>query len=117
MLPGGRFRLTPFYDVLTVQPSVDSRQVPQKPFRLAMSIGAGRYRIADIHGRHFVEIGRATGLGPTVIRQALNEIRASAEQVRARMEAVLPPDFPAAIHKSVQAAIDNRSERLGTAET
>ena len=117
LLPGGRFHLTPFYDVLTVQPSVDVAQVPQKAFRLAMSIGAGRYRIADIHGRHFVEIGRAAGLGPAVIRQALGEVRASAEQVRARMEAELPPNFPLAIHASVQAAIESRLERLGTAET
>ena len=116
LLPGGRFHLTPFYDVLTVQPSVDVAQVPQKAFRLAMSIGAGRYRIADIHGRHFVEIGRAAGLGPVVIRQALSEVRASAEQVRARMEAVLPPEFPEAIHTSVQTAIESRLERLGTAE-
>ncbi len=116
LLPGGRFHLTPFYDVLTVQPSVDSRQVPQKAFRLAMSIGAGRYRIADIHGRHFVEIGRAAGLGPAVIRQALDEIRASAEQVRVRMQTVLPPDFPETIHASVQGAIESRLERLGTAE-
>lgn len=116
LLPGGRFHLTPFYDVLTVQPSADSRQVPQKAFRLAMSIGAGRYRIADIHGRHFVEIGRIAGLGPSVIRQALGDIHASAEQVRAKMEALLPGDFPQAIHASVQAAIGSRLERLATAE-
>ena len=71
LLPGGRFHLTPFYDVLTAQPSVDSRQVPQKAFKLAMSIGGGRYRIADIHGRHFVEIGRAAGRGFAFDSEAL----------------------------------------------
>lgn len=115
--PGGRFHLTPFYDVLTVQPSVDQGQVPRKAFRLAMSVGGNRkYRINDIHGRHFVEIGREAGLGPAVIRQALAEIRASAEQVRARAEAALPRDFPEQIHESVQTAIEVRLERLGTAE-
>lgn len=116
LLPGGRFHLTPFYDVLTAQPSVDSRQVPQKAFKLATSIGGGRYRIADIHGRHFVEIGRAAGLGPAIVRQALGEVRASAEQLTARMEAVLPRDFPDAIHTSVQRAVASRLERLATAE-
>lgn len=117
LLPGGRFHLTPFYDVLTAQPSVDSRQVPQKAFKLAMSIGGGRYRIADKHGRHFVEIGRAVGLSPAVIRQAFDEVRASAEQVRARLETVLPEDLPAAIHASVEAAMASRLERLATSES
>lgn len=116
LLPGGRFHLTPFYDVLTAQPSVDSRQVPQKAFKLAMSIGGGRYRIADIHGRHFVEIGRAAGLGPAVTRQALDEVRASVEPLAARMEVVLPRDFPEAIHASVQRAVTSRLERLATGE-
>ncbi|HEX8554113.1 MAG TPA: type II toxin-antitoxin system HipA family toxin [Sphingomonas sp.] len=115
--PGGRFHLTPFYDVLTVQPSVDHGQVPHKAFRLAMSVGGNRkYRITDIHGRHFVEIGREAGLGPAVIRQALAEVRASAEQVSHRVTAALPRDFPEAVHASVQAAIESRLERLGTAE-
>ena len=117
LLPGGRFHLTPFYDVLTAQPSVDSRQVPQKAFKLAMSIGSGRYRIADIHGRHFVEIGRAASLGPAVIHRAIDEVRASAEQLTARMEAVLPRDFPEVIHASVQAAVASRLERLATVES
>ena len=116
LLPGRRFHLTPLYDVLTVQPSVDACQVPAKAFRLAMSIGAGRYRIDEIHGRHFVEMGRAAGLGPAVIRQALAEVRAAAEQVRGRVEATLPADFPEAPHASVQAAIAVRLARLGTAE-
>ncbi len=28
--PGGRFRMTPFYDVLTVQPNVDAREIERK---------------------------------------------------------------------------------------
>ena len=37
--PGGRFQLAPFYDVISAQPSVDSKQVLWKHFRLAMSFG------------------------------------------------------------------------------
>lgn len=28
--PGGRFRMTPLYDVLTAQPSLDAGQIPRK---------------------------------------------------------------------------------------
>ena len=34
--PGGGFRLTPLYDVLSAQPSLDAGQIQQKKFKLAM---------------------------------------------------------------------------------
>ena len=37
--PGGRFQLTPLYDTISAQPSVDSKQMLWKHFRLAMSFG------------------------------------------------------------------------------
>ncbi len=51
-----------------------------------------------------------------VIRGALAEVRAAAEQVKGRVEAALPADFPEALHTSVQAAIVTRLARLDTAE-
>ena len=41
--PGGRFRMTPLYDVLTAQPSLDDGQIPRKKFKLAMSVGTNRH--------------------------------------------------------------------------
>src|SRR5262249_28993679 len=38
LLPGGRFQLTPFYDVLTGQPSADAGEIRRNRFKLAMSI-------------------------------------------------------------------------------
>ncbi|WP_043152982.1 HipA domain-containing protein, partial [Sphingobium sp. Ant17] len=37
--PGGRFGLTPFYDVLTAQPAFDARQIQNNNYKLAMSAG------------------------------------------------------------------------------
>jgi serine/threonine-protein kinase HipA len=54
LLPGGRFRLTPFYDVLSGQPSADAGEIHRNRFKLAMSVG-GHYRMDEIGGRHFVE--------------------------------------------------------------
>ena len=60
---GGRFRLTPFYDVLTAQPSLDNRQIERKQMKLAMFVGESRhYRIEDIKGRHFVQTAERAGL-------------------------------------------------------
>jgi serine/threonine-protein kinase HipA len=48
--PGGRFRMTPAYDVLTAQPSLDAGQIPRKKFKLAMSVGKNRHY--DVHENH-----------------------------------------------------------------
>ena len=49
LAPGGGFRMTPLYDVLTAQPSLAAHQIQQKKFRLAMSVGKNRhYEIHDI---------------------------------------------------------------------
>src|SRR5262249_42607946 len=76
LLPGGRFKLTPFYDVLTVQPGIDVRQVEKKALKLAMAVGSSRnYRIGEIHGRHFVETAKEAGLGSALVTGAIEEIR------------------------------------------
>jgi serine/threonine-protein kinase HipA len=115
--PGGRFQLTPFYDVLSAQPAFDAKRIPHRSYLLAMSAGAKpHYKILDLHGRHFVETAKAAGLGPTVIRRVIDEVRAgaicAAEQARSKM----PPDFPDAVHHSVAAAIQARLPRLDTAD-
>jgi serine/threonine-protein kinase HipA len=46
---GGRFKLTPVYDVLTAQPSLVARQIERKQMKLAMSVGDSRhYRMDEI---------------------------------------------------------------------
>jgi serine/threonine-protein kinase HipA len=115
LLPGGRFRLTPFYDVLTAQPGLDAHQIQRKAFKLAMSVGSNRkYRITDIHGRHFVEIAKEAGLGPTLVKKAIGDIQGSADGAFATMEKALPGAFPQAIHDSVKAAVFDRLRSLTT---
>jgi len=103
--PGGRFRLTPFYDVLTAQPSLDARQIRRNAFKLAMSVGdSGKYRIMDIASRHFMETGRKARLPQGVMRQAFADIRELSATAFDRVEKRLPKGFPESIHASVSAA-------------
>jgi serine/threonine-protein kinase HipA len=96
---------------------LDGKRIPHRSYSLALSAGAKpHYEILDLHGRHFVETAKAAGLGPTVIRQVIDEVRAgaigAAEQARSKM----PPEFPDAVHHSVAAAIQARLPRLDTAD-
>lgn len=115
--PGGRFQLTPFYDVLSAQPAFDAKRIPHRNYKLAMSAGANaHYKILDVHGRHFVESAKAAGLGPTIIRQVIDEVRAEAAEAATETRRRMPPGFPDAVHDSIAAAIAVRLPRLDTAD-
>ena len=110
--PGGGFSLTPLYDILTVQPSVDRRELRLNHFKLAMAAGNhAHYRVRDIHGRHFVESGRSIGLSLEVIRNAFQSIHISFEEAFRTVERSIPKDA-FYIHQSVLGAARERLRRL-----
>jgi len=111
--PGGSYRLTPLYDVLTAQPSLDARQIERRQFRLAMSVGTNRhYRMEEILGRHFVQSGEAAGLPKTLMREAFEMMADRADKALDEVEQGLPADFPEHIHGSVKAGLVERLKRL-----
>lgn len=113
--PGGRFALTPFYDVLTAQPALDSRQIPNNKYKLAMSAGKNRkYRILDIAGRHFVETAREAGIGTAIIHHAVSDILERADVACDAALGRMPDDFAVEIHESVRGAVH---KRLGLLES
>jgi serine/threonine-protein kinase HipA len=117
--PGGRFGLTPFYDVLTAQPAFDARQIPNNKYKTAMSAGDSRkYQILNITGRHFVETAKEAGLGPTIITKVFHEIMRDAETAPQRALAMMPDDLALPTHDSIMHAMAGRlrSLELGFAE-
>lgn len=111
--PGGRYRLTPLYDILTAQPSLVSRQIERKQMTLAMAVGTNNhYRIDEIHGRHFVQTAKKAGLPKPLVTDALAEMADVAIKAVERIETDLPKGFPEAIHDAAQAAVTERARSL-----
>lgn len=107
--PGGGYALTPLYDVLTAQPSLDERQIERKQMKLAMSVGNNNhYRIDEIQTRHFFQTGEAASLSPSLVRNAVEDIAARMEGALVSLEGELPADFPPALHESVSAGVQRR---------
>ena len=114
--PGGRFQMTPLYDVLSAQPAFDAKRIPHKSYTLAMSAGAQpHYKILDVMGRHFIEMAEAADLGPTLVRQALTELLELADSAADTALAQMPADFHEPIHASIRGAISASLPRLATA--
>jgi len=111
--PGGRFHLTPLYDVLTAQPSLDGGQIQRKHMKLSMSVGTNRhYRIHEITGRHFLQTGKTAGLSKTVVLEVLEKIADTANQAIEKVESELPKNFPTSLHASVKKGLTQRLKQL-----
>lgn len=114
--PGGRFRMTPLYDVLTAQPSLDARQIPRKKFKLAMSVGKNRhYSVNEIVPRHFMQTAEMAGVGKPVIRKLFEDVAANAESQLETVISSLQRGFPEEIVESLRLAIGKRAPLLGAA--
>lgn len=111
--PGGRFQLTPIYDVLTAQPSLAGRQIERKQMKLAMSVGDSRhYRMDEIKGHHFVQTTEKAGLPGSLARAVLAEVANTADTALDTMEKQLPPGLPEEIHTSVKTAFKSRLKNI-----
>ena len=118
LMPGGRFQMTPLYDVLTAQPHVDARQIKQNQMTLAMCAGKNRhYRIHQLQIRHFIETGAAAGLPKSLINRSIESIVDTADKAFENLEPVLPSDFPPEIHDSLSKAMFARLKNINLSDT
>jgi len=113
--PGGRFRLTPLYDVVSAQPNVDKKQIPWKHYRLAMAVGTTRHwHIRKIVKRHFIETGERAGLAEAVTKSIVDELLAGASQALESAVSRLPKEFPEEISASIASGAKRRLQLLAT---
>ncbi|HEV7257283.1 MAG TPA: type II toxin-antitoxin system HipA family toxin [Bosea sp. (in: a-proteobacteria)] len=113
LAPGGRYHLTPLYDVLTAQPSLDTGQIQRKQMKLAMSVGTrNHYRIAEVQGRHFLQTCEAANMPKKLVQDSIEQLAATAEAALANIEGGLPRGVPEAIHISVKNAVIQRLRSL-----
>lgn len=113
--PGGRFRLAPLYDVISAQPSIDSKQMPWKHFRQAMSFGTKpHYSMRQIAPRHFFQTAAKAGIGKDVVPSILEELCASTAKALDHVNAHLPTGFPYQVADSISNGVKRRLRILQT---
>lgn len=107
---GGRFQLTPLYDVLSAWPIIGDgpNLIPYPRAKLAMGVKAHNmhYRLRDIETRHWHRLASAAGA------DAWSRMLAMAQGIELaldRVEDELPPDFP----RKVWTAVSEGTRRHG----
>jgi len=109
--PGGRFYMTPFYDIMTAQPSLDAHQIFHKQMKLAMAAGKQHYAMEYIQPRHFIQTTERAGLPGALAADAFKEIVEGTPAAMAAVEKQLPANFPDSIHASVRAGFLSRLQK------
>ena len=113
LAPGGRFRLTPLYDIVSTQPSLDVGQITQNQMKLAMAIGTNRhYVVHSVVGRHFLQTAKQCGLRDKMVKEVIDELTAAGPSAFDRTLSPLPSGFPAKIASSITAAAKRRLASL-----
>ena len=113
LMPGARFSMTPLYDVLTAQPSIDAHQVSVNKFKLAMSVGDNNhYKISDITPRHFLQTAGRCSFGQTSLIAELEALLRTGEKAVADCMDEMPKGFPGELIESVATSIHQRLQAI-----
>jgi len=112
--PGGRFGLTPLYDVMSAQPALDRGQLRKTQMKLAMAVGDNRhYPIERILPRHFAQTAARSGMPESVVRSIFNELQEAGDKAVEQVLKDLPPGFPATLAESIVSGLRGRLALLG----
>jgi serine/threonine-protein kinase HipA len=97
-LPGGRYRATPIYDVLSIHPVIGTgkNQISPHKANLAMAVrgSTNDYLIEKIQRRHWLAQAQQVGLGAAAAGQLIDEVIEAMESVIGEVGSLLPDGFP-----------------------
>ncbi|WP_440222494.1 type II toxin-antitoxin system HipA family toxin [Dokdonella sp. MW10] len=115
VLPRGRFRLTPLYDVMSAYPVIGSgpNQWSPRELRLAMALlGTNRhYVMHDVQRRHFNSTAQKVGYAPDA--EAIIEMMlARTPAAIAEVSADLPRDFAGAVAEAILGGLERAAASL-----
>lgn len=115
LLPGGRYRLTPLYDVLPAWPVAGTgpNQLDYEKLRLAMAVRGKNthYRLRDIQRRHFNDMAQKCGLSRDM-EDLIDELVSRTSHVLEALSRALPPDFPTDVFDAVANGLLASRKRL-----
>jgi len=114
LLPGGAFKLTPRYDILSAYPVLGHGRGKYAPEKIKMAMAAlgknRHYRWSEIRARHWLETAARCGFNG--MKPVMEEVVERTPHVIQRAKNGLPSGFPRAIAEAVLNGLADCVERL-----
>lgn len=115
LFPGGRFRMTPIYDVMSAQPNHAQGRIRRNQMKFAMAVGDNRhYVVDDILPRHFVQSAKASGVSTQQIQQLLHGVEEDAPDALDRAAKAMPDEATAGFTEAIRTAAARKLREIDT---
>ncbi|OSN09657.1 serine/threonine protein kinase [Lonsdalea britannica] len=111
----GGYRLTPYYDILSMYPAIGGRGIDRRDAKLAMGLTGSRGKkcaIEQIFPRHFFATAETVGFARESMESILTEFAQSMDAVIAKVRNQLPVGFPAPIRDAILDGMRAKASRL-----
>lgn len=107
------YKMTPLYDILSAAPHEAGGHLRNKDVRMAMSIGdKRRYRIDQIHPRHFAQSAARAGIPQRVFADAISELADHGQTAIDLATTGLPDQIPDRVVGPIVALAKHRMQLL-----
>jgi len=117
--PGGRYQLTPLYDVLSAYPVLGEGPTQISPFKAKMAMAVrsknAHWKMRDILRRHWLALGARHGVGTEDGRRVqflIDEMVARTPHVVDAVRAKLPESFPMLMAERIFDGLRDAARRL-----
>lgn len=114
--PGGRYRATPIYDVLSAHPVIGpgKNQIAPQKAKLAMAVrgSSNHYLIDKIQRRHWLAQGQQVGIGAAMAERLIDEVLTATEPAIEAASQGLPSDFPMEVAEAIFAGMRRQAAKL-----
>lgn len=112
--PHTAYRMTPLYDVISAYPLMAKGSLPEERAKMAMSLkGKNRhYRWSRIAPRHFFSTAQQVGFSRQRTLKIIQGILEQADDAIARVEALLPAQFPPSVSIPIMEGLEQQLRRL-----
>jgi serine/threonine-protein kinase HipA len=94
---GGRYLLTPLYDILSAYPLMQTQMLPKQKVKMAMALRGTKKNIYSwnmIQARHFLAIAELVNFSPRRARQLLQNMLEQVDGITDIIREQLPATFP-----------------------
>jgi len=114
LLPGGSYRLTPRYDILSAYPVLGHGRGKLSPEKIKMATGVQgknrHYRWNEIQGRHWLETAKRYGLGG--MQSIVQDVIDRTPDIVRQVQGSVPKEFPTQIADSILGGLNACTQRL-----